>query len=330
MSRIITFAKAGGPEVLDTVEAEIPNPAANEVRIQVKAIGLNRAESMWRHNDYIEPVTKFPAALGYEAAGIVDAVGDGVTEFAIGDAVNVMPSFSMNQYGTYGEVVIVPLHAVLNQPASLSFTDAASVWMMFTTAYGALIEDAKVGPGDVVLIPAASSSVGLAAIQLANFAGATPVALTRTSAKRQALLEAGAKHVIATQETDLVAEVMRITGGKGARVVFDPVGGPDFGKLIAALGFGGLVYLYGALSPEPTTLPVLAMVAKMPVIKGHNIWGTSGDEARRKAAVNYILRGLESGALKPVIDRVFTFDQMVEAHRYLETNGQFGKVVVTV
>jgi len=330
MSRSITFAKAGGPDVLDYVEAEIPNPGANEVRIKVKAIGLNRAESMWRLDDYIEPVAQFPAKLGYEAAGIVDAIGEGVREFAVGDAVNVMPSFSMNDYGTYGELVIVPVHAVLKQPASLSFIDAASVWMMFVTAYGALIEDAKVGKGDFVLIPAASSSVGLAAIQIANYAGAAPIALTRTSEKRQQLLNAGAAHVIATTEVDLVAEVMRITDGVGARVAFDPVGGDTLAKLISALSFQGIVYLYGALAEEPTTLPVLAMIAKMPIIKGQNIWLTSGDEARRKAAIAYVTKGLESGALKPVIDRIFPFDEIVEAHRYLEQNGQFGKIVVTV
>ena len=330
MSRIITFAKAGGPEVLDYVEVETPTPGADEVRIKVMAIGLNRAESMWRLDDYIEPVAHFPAALGYEAAGIVDAVGEGVTEFAIGDAVNVMPSFSMNQYGTYGEVVVVPLHAVLKQPSSLSFTDAASVWMMFVTAYGALIEDARIGKGDFVLIPAASSSVGLAAIQIANYAGATPIALTRTSEKKQQLLDAGAAHVIATSEIDLVEEVMRITGGQGAQVAFDPVGGETLAKLIAALSFQGIVYLYGALADEPTTLPVLAMIAKMPIIKGQNIWLTSGDETRRKAAIAYVTEGLESGALKPVIDRIFRFDEIVDAHRYLEQNGQFGKIVVTV
>ena len=330
MSRIITFAKAGGPEVLDYVEAETPAPGANEVRIKVKAIGLNRAESMWRLDDYIEPVAQFPAKLGYEAAGIVDAIGEGVREFAVGDAVNVMPSFSMNDYGTYGELVIVPVHAVLKQPASLSFIDAASVWMMFVTAYGALIEDAKVGKGDFVLIPAASSSVGLAAIQIANYAGAAPIALTRTSEKRQQLLNAGAAHVIATTEVDLVAEVMRITDGVGARVAFDPVGGDTLAKLISALSFQGIVYLYGALAEEPTTLPVLAMIAKMPIIKGQNIWLTSGDEARRKAAIAYVTKGLESGALRPVIDRIFPFDEIVEAHRYLEQNGQFGKIVVTV
>ncbi len=330
MSRSITFSKPGSPENLDYVETEVPHPGADEVRLKVKAIGLNRAESMWRLDDYIEPVAKFPATLGYEAAGTIDALGEGVTGFAAGDAVNVIPSFSMNRYGTYGEIVIVPLHAVVKQPASLSFAEAASIWMMFMTAYGALIEDAKVTKGDFVLIPAASSSVGLAAIQIAAYAGATAIALTRTSEKKQRLLDAGAGHVIATAETDLVQEVMRITGGQGARVAFDPVGGETLAKLIAALTFQGIIYLYGALATTPTVLPVLAMIAKMPVIKGHNIWLTSGDETRRKAAIAYITKGLEAGALKPVIDRVFTFDQMVEAHRYLEQNGQFGKIVVTV
>ncbi|MGF6759629.1 zinc-dependent alcohol dehydrogenase family protein [Paraburkholderia sp. GAS42] len=329
MSRIIKFAKSGGPEVLEFIEMQVAAPGPAEVRIKVKAIGLNRAESMWRNDAYTEPV-KYPAGLGYEAAGIVDAVGADVTGFAVGDAVNVIPSFSMNQYATYGEVIIVPAYAVVKHPSSLSFEQAASAWMMFVTAYGALIEDAKVGKGDFVLIPAASSSVGLAAIQLSNYAGATPIALTRTSAKKQQLLEAGAAHVIATDEVDLVQEVMRLTDNKGARVAFDPVGGPNFPKLISALAFQGVVYIYGALAEGDTPMPVLAMIAKMPVIKGHNIWLTTGDETRRKAAVEYVLKGLENGALKPVIDRTFKFDEMVEAHRYLEQSGQFGKIVVTV
>ncbi len=191
MSRKIIFEQAGGPEVLQTRNVEVPSPGPHEVRIAVKAIGLNRAEAMWRQDEYIEPV-RFPAGLGYEAAGLVDAVGVDVTGLAVGDAVNVIPSFSMNDYGTYGDLVLAPDYAVVKQPDGLSFVEAASIWMMFVTAYGALIEDAKVGPGDVVLIPAASSSVGLAAIQLVAFAGATPVALTRTSAKRQQLLDAGA------------------------------------------------------------------------------------------------------------------------------------------
>jgi NADPH:quinone reductase-like Zn-dependent oxidoreductase len=330
MPRVIKFDRAGGPEVLRFVEEEVRAPGPSEVRIKVKAIGVNRAESMWRLDDYIEPVASFPAILGYEAAGVVDAVGPDVTDVAVGDEVNVMPAFSQNQYGTYGEVVVVPLHAVVKHPKSLSHTEAASVWMMFVTAYGALIADAKVGEGDFVLIPAASSSVGLAAIQIANYAGATPIAVTRTAAKKQQLLDAGAANVIVSDEEDLVEAVTRITGGKGVDVAFDPIGGPDFPKLIAALRFNGTVFIYGALAEGVTPLPVLAMIAKAPIIKGYSIWSTSGDPARSQAAVDYVLKGFEVGALKPVIDRVFSFDEMVEVHRYLETNGQFGKIVVTV
>src|SRR5277367_3941811 len=249
MSRTIKFAKAGGPEVLEFVETEVPAPGPREVRIKVKAIGINRAESMWRNDKYVERV-RFPAGLGYEAAGIVDAAGKDVADFAVGDAVSTIPAFSLNQYSSYGEVILAPAHAVVKHPQSLSFVEAASVWMMFITAYGALVFDAQVKAGDFVIIPAASSSVGLAAIQIANYAGATPIALTRTSEKKQQLLDAGSAHVIVTQEQDMLAEVMRITNGNGARVVFDPVGGPGFPKLVAALTFQGIAYIYGALSDD--------------------------------------------------------------------------------
>jgi NADPH:quinone reductase-like Zn-dependent oxidoreductase len=329
MSRTIKFAKAGGPEVLEFIETPVPTPGPREVRIKVKAIGLNRAESMWRNDKYTEAV-KFPAGLGYEAAGVVDAVGNDVTDFVVGDVVSTIPVFSMNKYFTYGEVILVPDYAVVKHPESLSFVEAASVWMMFITAYGALIFDAQVKAGDFVIIPAASSGVGLAAIQIAKYAGATTIALTRTSDKKKRLHETGAAHVIATQEQDMVAEVMRITNGNGARVAFDPVGGPDFPKLISALGNQGIVYIYGVLSEGDTPIPVLEMIRKMPTVKGYSIRLVAGDEARRKVAVEYVAKGLASGALKPVIDRTFKFDDMVEAHRYLENSGQFGKIVVTL
>jgi NADPH:quinone reductase-like Zn-dependent oxidoreductase len=329
MSRTIKFAKAGGPEVLEFIEAQIAAPGPHEVRIKVKAIGINRADSMWRNDKYVEPV-KFPAGLGYDAAGIVDAVGKDVTDFAAGDIVSTLPAFSLNKYSAYGEIILAPDHAVVKHPESLSFVEAASVWMMFLTAYGALVFDARVKAGDFVIIPAASSSVGLAAIQIANYAGATPIALTRTSEKKRRLHEAGAPHVIATREQDMLAEVMRITEGNGARVAFDPVGGPDFPKLIAALTFQGVAYIYGALSEGDTPIPVLEMIPKMPAVKGYSLRLVMGKEARRKTAIEYVTKGLASGALKPVIDRTFKFDDMVEVHRYLENSGQFGKIVVTL
>jgi len=257
-------------------------------------------------------------------------MGKDVTGLAVGDAVSTIPAFSMNKYFAYGEVVLMPDYVVVKHPKSLSFVEAASIWMMFVTAYGALILDAQVTKGDFVIIPAASSSVGLAAIQLVNYAGATPIAFTRTSAKRGQLLEAGATHVIATEEIDMLQEVMRITDGKGARVIFDPVGGLNFPKLIAALAHQGIAYLYGLLGEGETPIPILQLLRKLPTIKVYSLSYVVADEARRKAAVDYILKGLDSGALKPVIDRTFKFDEMVEVHRYLEGNSQFGKIVVTV
>jgi len=329
MSRIIKFAQAGGPEVLEFIEMEVPAPGPHEVRIKVKAIGINRADSMWRNDRYVEsPI--FPAGLGYDCAGVVDAVGKDVTDFAVGDTVSTIPASSLNKYSTYGEVILAPDHAVVKHPESLSFVEAASVWMMFVTAYGALVFDAHVKAGDFVIIPAASSSVGLAAIRIANYAGATPIALTRTSDKKKRLHEAGAAHVVATREQDMIAEVMRITNGHGARVAFDPVGGADLAKLIAALTNEGIVYIYGALSEDDTPIPVLEMIRKMTIVKGYSIRLVTGDEVRRKAAVDYVARGLACGALKPVIDRIFKFDDMVEVHRHLENSGQFGKIVVTL
>jgi NADPH:quinone reductase-like Zn-dependent oxidoreductase len=329
MSRMIKFVRPGGPDVLEFVEVEAPAPGPREVRIKVKAIGINRADSMWRNDKYVEsPI--FPAGLGYDAAGVVDAIGEDVADFMVGDVVSTIPAFSLNKYSAYGEVILAPDHAVVKHPESLSFVEAASVWMMFLTAYGALVFDAQVRAGDFVIIPAASSSVGLAAIQIVNYAGATPIALTRTSEKKQRLHEAGAQHVIATQEQDMLAEVMRITGGNGARVAFEPVGGPDFPKLIAALTFQGIAYIYGALSEDDTTIPVLEMTRKMTVVKGYSVRLVTGDAERRKAAVEYVTKGLASGALKPIIDRTFKFDEMVEVHRYLENSGQFGKIVVTL
>src|ERR1700722_13907388 len=329
MSLTIKFTKAGGPEVLEFIEMDVPAPGPHEVRVEVKAIGINRADSMWRNDKYVEsPI--FPAGLGYDCAGIVDAVGKDVTGFVVGDVVSAIPGFSLNKYSTYGEVILAPDHAVVKRPESLSFVEAASVCMMFLTAYGALVFDAQVKAGDFVIVPAASSSVGLAAIQIANYAGATPIALTRTSDKKKQLHEVGAEHVTATQEQDVVAEVMRITNGNGARVAFDPVGGPDFLKLISALTNQGIVYIYGALSEDNTPIPVLEMIRKMPTVKGYSVRFVTGNDVRRKVAVEYVAKGLASGALKPVIDRIFKFDDMVEVHRYLENSGQFGKIVATL
>jgi NADPH:quinone reductase-like Zn-dependent oxidoreductase len=329
MARVVRFHKLGGPEVLQIDQADVPPPGKGEVQIAVKALGLNRAEAMFRRGQYLED-PRLPARIGYEAAGLVAAVGSGVAGFQVGDAVSTIPSFSLNQYGVYGDLTNVPAFSVAHHPKTLTWEAAAAIWMQYLTAYGALIDIAKLTKGDTLLIPAASSSVGLAAIQIATKVGALPVALTRGSSKRQSLLDAGAAHVIATEEQDLVKEVRSITGDKGARVVFDPVGGPTFSKLVAAASHLGIVFLYGALSPEPTPLPLFDVLSKWVTIRGYVLMEITSDPGRLEKAKAFVNAGLADGSLKPIIAKTFPLDQIVEAHRYLESNQQIGKVVVTV
>jgi NADPH:quinone reductase-like Zn-dependent oxidoreductase len=156
-----------------------------------------------------------PAKLGYEAAGEIEAIGEGVAGLAPGDVVSTIPAFSMNRYGVYGEVAILPAEVVVKHPPTLSLPEAASVWMQYLTAYGALVEYGRVAADQYVIITAASSCVGIAAIQIAKSLGAIPIATTRTARKRGALLQAGAKHVVVTGEQNLAAEVLRLTGGEG-------------------------------------------------------------------------------------------------------------------
>jgi len=329
MSRTVKFAEAGGPEVLQFVDESVRAPGPGEVRIKVKAIGINRAESMWRRGEYVEPA-KLPARVGYEASGVVEAVGANVTHVGVGDAVSTMPSFSMNDYGMYGEVVLAPAHAVVKSPAWLSHEDAVAIWNVFVTPYAAFTEHERVKPGDVVLIPAASSGVGIGAIQVAKRLGATAVALTRTREKRDALVALGADHVIVTGEEDLVEAVQRITDGRGADLAFDPVGGKDFARLIDALRPGGTILLYGALSADETVLPVLALLSRRITVHGYNLFATTTDAGRQAAAAAFVFDGLQSGALKTVIAHRFEFGQMVQAHAVLERNGHFGRIVVSV
>ena len=139
MSKVVVFNQPGDADVLTIQDMPVLAPRADEVQIRVRAIGINRAEIMYRNGQYIyQP--KFPARLGYEASGVVESVGDNVREFAPGDSVSVIPAFSFHEYGMYGEVVNAPAHAVVKHPENLSFEEAAASWMMYVTAFGALVE----------------------------------------------------------------------------------------------------------------------------------------------------------------------------------------------
>lgn len=329
MPRIVRIHKNGGPEVLKIENLDVPPPSPEEVTIKVRAIGLNRSEAMFRSGRHIETAC-FPARLGYEAAGVISAIGSGVQGLAVGDAVSVIPPPSVTRWGAYGEMVTFPAEFIVKHPASLSWAQAAAIWMQNVTAYGGLIDIGRLGKGDTVIILAASSSVGLAAIQIARAVGAVSIATTRTDAKKKALLDFGADHVIVTDEEDLVSRVKEITGGKGARVAFDPVAGPGIAPLAEAMSQQGVLIVYGMLSLEQTPFPLFTAIRKGLTLRGFTFKEIVLDPVRLANAKNFILEGLNAGRLMPTIDKIFTFDQIVEAHQYLESNEQFGKIVVTV
>ena len=329
MARVVRFHRHGGPEVLRIETVDVAPPGRREVQIRVKALGLNRAEALLRKGTYIETAT-FPSGLGLEAAGIVEAIGEGVSGFSPGEVVSIVPPVSMVRWPAYGELVTFPAEFVVKHPPELGFDAAAATWMQYLTAFGALVDIAGLKQGEAVVITAASSSVGLAAIQIANRIGAMPIAVTRTSIKRQALRDAGAADVIASVEENIRSRLEGIVGSNGVRVVFDAVGGPIFEPLTAAMSPGGVLIEYGGLSPEPTPFPLVNVLTKSLMLRGYLVHEIIRNPSRLAAAKRFILDGLRDGALRPIIAKTFRFEEIVEAHRFLESNEQFGKIVVTI
>ena len=320
-----------GQKFCDSNHSKLASQVPAKYVVRIEAIGLNRAEAAFRTGRYIEKA-QLPARLGYEAAGVIEALGEGVEGFAVGDPICVIPAFSMNRYGVYAERAIVPASALLKRPAGLGTNESASIWMQYLTAYGALIDIAKIGADDAVVITAASSSVGIAAIQIANHVGAVPIAVTRTAAKEKELRKIGATQVVVSERGKLEEEVLRITGGNGAKAAFDPIGGPIVASLAAAMAPQGWLILYGNLSGQAqnTVFPFGPSAMKGFAMRGYLVFEIIHDAQRFERARRFIEEGLGAGWLIPTIAKTFSFDQIVEAHRYLEANEQIGKVIVTV
>jgi NADPH:quinone reductase-like Zn-dependent oxidoreductase len=329
MPKVVRFHQLGGPEVLKFEDQPARPPQAGEVRIRVQAIGLNRAEAIYIRGQYLEQ-PRLPSGLGYEAAGIVEEVGPGVEPSLIGRAISTVPGFSMNDYPVLGEEAVVPITHVGAYPDNLTPTEAAAIWMQYLTAWGGLVNLAHVAKDDFVVISAASSSVGIAAIQIAKEEGALVIATTRTSKKREELHELGADHVIATAEEDLVARVEKITGGKGARVLFDPVAGPFVEQLAAAAALHAILIEYGALSLQPTPFPLFIAMHKQLTMRAYTLREVNADPDLSRTAREYVFDRLADGRFKVKIARTFPFADTVKAYQYLESNEQIGKVVITL
>ena len=329
MARSVRIHAFGDAGVLEIEEVAVPVPGRGEIRLRVHAIGINRTEVTLRSGrSPVKPA--LPTGLGFEAAGIVDAVGPGVTGIGTGDRVALVPAYGAAQYALYGELALAPARSIVPVPAATSFVEAAATWAAFGTAWGGLIATGGLQAGQTVLIPAASSGVGLAAIQVANRIGARPIALTRTSTKRAALLEHGAAAVIATGEEDIIAAAQALTSGRGADLVFDPVGGALLPTLMKSTAPGGRVVLYGALASEPTALQPFDLFGRDLTLRGFALTALTRDDTRLAQLKDFVGGGLAGGSLQPVVDHTLPFDRIADAHRLMESGSQVGKIVVVV
>ena len=337
MGKMVRFHEFGGADVLKVEQVAVPAPGAGEVRIAVQAIGLNWADALWRQNLYIEDAT-LPTGLGNEAAGVIEAVGAGVEGLRVGDRVAVLPGAHQGRYPTYGDSILFPATHVVRHPENLSAEQAAGAYMAYLTGYFPMFEMARLQRGQAMLVTGASSGTGIAALQMARAAGIVAIAVTRTAAKRQALTDAGAAHVVVTEDEDVVDRVSKLTGGRGVELVYDGVGGAQFERLGEVVAHRGWYVLYGLSGGAELRYPAIAQfrkswrfhVYKVLEHTGAATMGLPRDEGALGRALGFIDAGLADGTLQVRIDRAFAFDDVVQAHRYLERAGHIGKVVLTV
>ena len=327
--KAIRFHRMGGPEVLHIEEIELLPPGPNEVRIKVSAFALNRADLLLMVGQHYTAAS-FPSRIGSEASGIVDAVGENVSGFNVGDRVSTIP-FHTAIHGVQGEYATVPAQYLAPWPEGLSATEACSVWMQYLTAYFPFNEITQIGEGDWVLIAAASSSAGQGAMQIARAQGAKVVATTRTVKKQNLLQELGAHQVIVTEEEpDIATRILELTEGKGVKLAYDPIGGDFTSQYAEAMAWHGVIILYGVLAGTSTDIPVVPMVRRAAVLHPYSMFNHVSEPDQLKRGIHFISEKMKQGLLRPRIDHVFSFSDAIEAYHYMESNQQSGKIVVSL
>ncbi len=329
MTRVVKFSEHGGPDVLG-IETESPaDPATGEVRVRMSAIALNRANSLFRAGTYLSEAT-FPSRICTEGVGIIDAVGADVCRWQVGKRVNLLPPANESLSGYAADFNTVPQDRLLPAPAGLNDRQAATAWVPFLTIYHLFVEREWAAKGRWIVLPAASSSVALAANSLARHLGAKTIGITRTRTKQGALETAGYDALVISQDKSISKRIRQIAAD-GVDFVFDPVAGATLADLVTSVKRGGEINVYGVLDPGVTPLPIFALMNSGAKISCYTVFELLNDPERLKAAVDFFLPLFDSGALVPVADeREFSLDQIGDAFRYMESNTQFGKVTVTV
>ena len=340
-AKVIRFYKTGGSDVLKIDEFQLSELKKNEVLIRVEAVAVGRPDLLWREGSYFEE-PEFPALIGYDAAGIVESIGPEVKTLKVGDRVSTFPAVSLLNYGAHGEKIIYPETALIVYPQNLTPVQAVAVNTGLFTAYFALLELAFLKRDQHVVITAASSSMGIAAIQMAKAVGAKSIAVTRSEAKKDALLGIGADQVIIAGREDVQETILDLTEGLGAEVIYDAVAGPGLEELVWATRRSGHIIVYGHLGAMEygTLLPLGACFLRAIQIHGsfrifdftgHPKLGLRPNSEAVERAKTFISQGLASTLFSAKIDRVFVgLEQYAAAQRQMETNDQIGKIVVAL
>jgi len=333
----------GGPEVLRVLERPDPQVGPGEVRIAVKAAGINFADTMARVGLYPD-APKPPCVMGYEVAGTIESLGAGVTDFAVGDRV-----MAGTRFGGQAELISVPADQVLPLPDRLSFEQGAAFPVNYGTAYAALIIMGSLREGDRVLIHAAGGGVGIAATQIARNAGAGKILGTASPSKHDAIREQGVTDPIDYRSQDFAAEAMRITSAEGVDLVIDALGPTSFRKDYRLLRPGGRLVMYGlseVTKESGRDIPAaLKSLAKMPLatlpwwkslalmnenkgVFGLNMLKWWDREGSLDRLTEPLMADLEAGRLEPVVAESFPFERAGEAHEFIAQRRNVGKVVL--
>jgi len=327
--RAAIYTGAGGPEVISIGEVPKPEVRPGHIRVRVHAAGLNRADLAQRRGHYAAP-PGWPADIpGLEFAGEVVSLGEGVTDCAVGDRV-----FGIVPGGGNAEFLVTDAGTVAHVPATLSWTEAAAVPEAFMTAHDAMVVQAGLRRGERVLIHAVGSGVGLAATQIAKAWEAQPYGTARTADKIDRAREYGlVDGIVVGEDLDVItAAVQQWAGGKGMDVTVDLVGGPYLASSIRTAALKGRIMLIGTIAGRSATVPVGMILGKRLTLRGTVLRARSLDEKRAVTAAfaRDVVPLVAAGTLRPVIDQVYSLDEIRVAHERMASNESFGKIVLQI
>ncbi len=326
--KAIVIAAAGGPEQLVLREVPTPTPSRGEVRVRVHASAINRADLLQRMGVYPAPPDAPQDIPGLELAGVVDALGDGVTRLRVGDRV-----FGLVGGGAYAEHVTAHERTLAKIPDGLSFTDAAAIPEAFITAYDAMVTQARLAAGETVLVTAVGSGVGTAAVQIARAIGATAIGTSRTADKLALATPLGMRHGVTVGKDGKFADAVRkLTGDTGVDVVLELVGGAYVEEDIACLAPRGRLVLVGLLAGVRADVDLGTVLRRRLEVHGTVLRARPLEEkilAARTFERN-VVPLIASGAMKAIVGKTFPLSEAAAAHAYVAGNDGFGKVVLRV